>query len=232
MTKEKRAVPPDRLLAMGFGLMALPWLATILAQIFQADGAFYAFIIGPFILIETLVLLPILALIEIGWFSYFIYAGGSLFDLKLRKERGHEYRRLVPHFFGIGILVASILISQNRAFKDWAFRQGRLTTDAELMENFRKNRADFEHLLAISDAPITSETAHLIEKLQLQGGIKGKTFTAYHVGWALGSDSKGYVYKSVPPGPLIESLDGPLPNGEHVAFRKIDGDWYLYIASY
>jgi hypothetical protein len=47
--------------------------------------------------LPSLLILPVIGIIDLLWILYFVVAGKSFINLKIRKQNGKEYYRLLPH---------------------------------------------------------------------------------------------------------------------------------------
>ncbi len=97
------------------------------------------------------------------------------------------------------------------------------------------NRKEIE-----ADEKRLTEYRKLFGQLGLSAGIEGYEekdsiwFHASAQGLAVSGSSKGYVFVLKKPVPdlVVESLDDTKPNGKEstLAYRHIEGNWYLYYA--
>ena len=83
------------------------------------------------------------------------------------------------------------------------------------------------------------EYRSLFKKLALREGITREEsgdviyFTASSVGLMTDGASKGYAFARTQPESIVDSLDDPTswPQGKHMYFRRLKGNWYLFFSS-
>jgi hypothetical protein len=112
-------------------------------------------------------------------------------------------------------------------------------SDAVLIARWQKNRAAFEELLAMmrkdagSRGEESREKTALAEKLGILSITGDENFgyelCAYSSGSALSGTEKGFVYREQTPTPLKERLDSIFSRGDGFAYRRIEGNWYLFL---
>jgi hypothetical protein len=81
------------------------------------------------------------------------------------------------------------------------------------------------------------EYRSLFKALGLDAGIEGYDdkqtifFHASSLGLAVSGSGKGYVYTTRPPQPLVPTLEKSFFPGEHIMYRHLEGNWYLYLSA-
>ena len=115
-----------------------------------------------------------------------------------------------------------------------------LPTDDELIAKFRSNEKEFRSVVSAMSGQggrmLKTETRDRIKALGVNlAAIDGATdpprvvFSAASTGWAMQGSSKGFLYSTQPPAPILPSLDGAKLAARSSGFRAIAPDWYLYL---
>ncbi len=119
-------------------------------------------------------------------------------------------------------------------------RCNRPISDAILIERWKKNRAGFEELLAVTRKEVGNNGRDSQEKTDLARklGISiatgnehlGYEFCAYSSGSALSGVDKGFLYCERLSGTVVPNLDSIIGKKDGVQYlRPIEGNWYLFL---
>lgn len=131
-------------------------------------------------------------------------------------------------------------------------------TDEKLAANFRAHKQALESLVEMTKVDrnrivrlpegqrfSTREQDRKFNDLVREAGVQGDMHesrpdgvnTTYLICWSRGlmtnGTLKGYAYSETELTPLVQSLDEdqPLPKGSKVIFKKLEGNWYLFLMS-
>ena len=115
-----------------------------------------------------------------------------------------------------------------------------LPGDDALIAKFRANEKEFRSVVGSMSGQggrmLKAETRDRIDALGVKlAAIDGKAdpprvvFRAASTGWAMEGTSKGFLYSTEAPAPILPSLDDAHLGRRSSAFRAITQDWYLYL---
>ena len=115
-----------------------------------------------------------------------------------------------------------------------------LPSDDALIAKFRTNEKEFRSVVSAMSGQggrmLKTETRDRIDALGVKlAAIDGATdpprvvFSAGSSGWAMEGASKGFLYSTQPPAPILPSLDDVKLEPRSSGFREIAPDWYLYL---
>lgn len=94
---------PDWILAVATLCATIPfWLSGVLTH--STSGSKLLFFSIVLSLPISLVLVPLLTLVELIWIGYFVLKPGTLFNFEQRRKAGMPFTRLIPHIVALAVV--------------------------------------------------------------------------------------------------------------------------------
>ena len=191
-------------------------------------------------------------IIELVRIIFFIFSGGSLFDLKIREGRDRPYSRLKLDFVALIIwIISTYLFFANPGW----FPTLKHSTQEELVKYCQKNRDEFNVVVSlVQTAGNDNEIRAHLKKLGLTGEFEIESnnhlkqldlsklhkiesgniyFYLYRNDiWANAGYHKGFVYSENTLTPLVKNIDKDKIDWCKRTYQNIDGNWYLFYYYY